>query len=666
MRGVGEFGRGIFGASKASRLEDIANGAPRVLIIDDDVSFTQIALTEWAKDTYGFRVQTARCEEWRDIYRRFEPQVLFLSSTLFESVDFQKQRELLETVREIRDGGTEVVVMYHDDNVLPRAVRSAFERGNLEIDQKNYRDPTDSRGIQDTVRKFGSFAKRLIKGIAERGDQQVLLWHNYKLHERQYERTKNLRHLERAKASLDTLYKRLERGSKSVMVAEYTDDSAVGMFSAIDPDLLPPHSPTDRLWAIRRRPILEAQQNYRDSLHAKKLKERAFNLAEASRPYEFPDNKYALTVSRLVNGPELDVIFTVLNPRIKGNGTVARDIKDALLRANIDDLVFWQANFGSAAIEPPQSSEQIISYYVENLVQGLIEAARFTYKGGKLTTKNGTDCPFIDEEIDLFRDAAFTVFGRYLTLDKRTMARMMDNSTQNSGLEIGLMREKPEILWQAMREVVAPRDKVDQVAVGSRYFHWDPAAGKFGHFLEDFFHVADSVSLDLSRIERDYRLSDFLRGKFGFEVPPEEFGMDIPLIGAYRSLRKRALIIGRYAARNEQRFNVGAKTADERDAKRKDYTAKAVHYVGRALDHLEQARAVLRSRANGSATDRDSVIEGIFSFQRHTPLTPEQIKTVRKLFEDANVATSSLAKLNYMQQFTARLGYYNQIHFNKL
>ncbi|MBI2558428.1 hypothetical protein HYW20_03830 [Candidatus Woesearchaeota archaeon] len=511
-------------------------------------------------------------------------------------------------------------------------------------------------------------------------DRDVALWATFENYMSHYECTQDASYLQRAKDALSLLFQNLEGGKyNKVMFTVHKDDAAVGGYS------------TQTGHFIKSMPIEDAHQAYRDAkFTSENFSRDQFYLA----PVRFQPLEYdglALIVTQLVPGPDIGEIFRVLNSEINSGSNNAERIKSMILEKNLEDLILWQEHFHKTVPEEIAQVQKrpdiIISRYKSNVQEAVGNAQKLTYAQPNLS--------FVisDLENELINLGA-QIFDSLSLADER-IARIRDDAETNSGLELGVIRFKSEKdLYEAIiravskpapngnshrKEMLTPDGYIiSHDRVNESYAHWDTATGKFGHYLEDFFHIVNSYSLGLSEFDKSTKYRQFLLMKFGNRAEFEDIGLDRQLIQFFRSFRKRDLIMTRYARNNEQMYRYGARNEVVRNSKRADYAEKAKHYItishsalDKAIDGLSQLthypEAEILSTHSQSIVTLTSILgygHNLLNLQKEIDKHVKEIKAVAG--NTSHDEIRKLGQLYALAHISKKMSFFNNLYFDKL
>jgi hypothetical protein len=455
--------------------------------------------------------------------------------------------------------------------------------------------------------------------------------------------------MEKAATTLDMLVNIVDEGHLPLSFRRKVENVASGAIIVPDPSLrdIPFFSSAIPMSGIviKKTSIPEAQQTFYDSEHAKFLRNRGignFNLATVFPPFVYAQRGYAITMSQYIPGIEGDEAARILSAFASLGDRVAYNLRAAVIRQTIDDVLFWQLHF--PVTSPMEKLSDIGIRYRRNFRDGLDIARNFTHSEHPVTN----DMNIAGTEIDTVDIALMSLFHHHLPLEKR-MVRIRDSVLSNCKLRFDDRKyANDEEKLETLKSMFAPGGVISPSRLEDTLYHFDTAGGKYGLPLEDIFQILDSLNLNLSPEERHSWLSIFNN------VPPVEKWFT----GAYRSIRNRGLVIGTYAVRNEQNYLKGETTLERRDALRRDYEKKAKHYANRALEHLTMLYTTFKA-LGVSATEEEDALNAL-----NTPTVMKPSILLR--FSHSNPALAGLSIATYLKTVLRKLAFYDRISFDKL
>lgn len=526
----------------------------------------------------------------------------------------------------------------------------------------------------------------------DNSDSAISAWEQYLTNLSRFQETKNALYLGRKNASLLEVFRLFQEGSLDrAAFTEFTDDAVVGGFSDIHPfDLSADYSKTNsRPVFIKKMSIKDAGQAYTDSRYAQQFTREKFYLAPAIDIATYQELDFALYVTRLIPGPNIAEIFRVLNSRIDQGSPEDAKVKDAILKKNLEDLIFWQDNF--SAMLPPDvldiqtQPSTILNRYKSNTNQVITNA------GGLMYRQPNLNLAISDVERELFT-LALELYDK-LNLTPERIARIRDDTETNSGLALGRIKfDTDNQLYEALIDAITKKSENGDAAkngvilttnnriisydkISALYSHWDTATGSFGHFLEDFWRIIDSFSLRLDDYKKITRYREYLEMKFGDQAKRHDDELDAQLVRFFRNFRHRDVVASVFAKNNEERYRIGAKTEIERDKKRANYVLKAAHYLAMAAFALDNA--ISSYEIGGSEAQRlKRDFEHTETLLKTTDTEPQKdlqdrldgpVKGITRVVQQtSDPAIRELGQFYGFRYIVEKMRYYPIIDFNQL
>jgi len=302
-------------------------------------------------------------------------------------------------------------------------------------------------------------------------------------------------------------------------------------------------------------------------------------------------------------GQDLGVVMNRLWERIyssKGKEkTKYIDIRNALEKKYLDDLVEWQNNTRKIASEFPEI-QKTRSGIAKSYTNNLIKLAR-TYADNKAIS---------EKEFLLWTRTLEEINEHALGLTKKKTVLSLDASSRN--VKITMIQNNAsldEILAEITTDGKANIEKINK-----RFYHVDTGF-VLTHYLEDFFHIVDAyeitdISADISTvISQLHNKYD----KFCKDHKVIQNKTELYLLGAYRNLRRAYLINNEFTEKNVRDVMEGTISAATFEKDRKNYFAQHKHHTLRANLYLNELHNHFESRKNKYFVGKFNDIESAYS-----------------------------------------------------